>query len=378
MNLEDAMNLYGGPLTLNDFPAIIPPRAALSILGTLSLLIKNYEALFPRYGFEGSIVIALTNSPGFSCRVRVLDDGTYAILVPVGMPARVRSLARLLLRHWGQESKVMLLRSLRDNIFDQDKTIPPLLQPIMLIDPEYDNFWDQLADLEKAAALDARFEPDLLELVHLALLYLVSHEISHVLNGHFALNERAKNEDLGLTPQEIRRGIELDADDNAAAVTMYIMHHDIAEARKAGRDEHYATGWLRLGYVVTLLFGMYDAQRKYLFAYDTNEYNHPVVRCELFIQGAVRSFDGPEDARQELEETLSQGWKNCVFAFNDLNLDAMQGLFGKLPEGADLAPLHALIYAQTDTMAIGRLLEDSNELLRKTRALLPIYQNSKE
>jgi hypothetical protein len=297
----------------------------------------------------------------------------------MGVPARLRVLSRLLLSYWHIDSCPRFIRSPLDDVPGDREAIPPLLKPLFLENGDSD-FWDQLHELDRTIELDDRFEPNVQELVAVALMFLISHEFTHVLHGHFELLKRVANEALSLSPAEIRRGIEIDGDDGAAAITLWIQKELIDEAQAAGRHANQELGWLRLAYAVTMIFAISDAYQKYFGAYDRDSYNHPMVRCELFFHSAQRSIAGLEDAQQSWVRNSGEGWKKCLMALENLTMDALTGKFGKPPNGAKPAPLHTLNYScapfgPTDRETM-RKCHEAMDLLLKVRRLLPAFADS--
>jgi hypothetical protein len=111
-------------------------------------------------------------------------------------------------------------------------------------------------------------------------------------------------------------------------------------------------GFLRLGYAITLVIGMYDVRRKYVGAYRKGRYPHPTVRIEIVNDGIVNYLANRGDVPALLDAWRlegTQGWQRCVFAFHDLNLDAHAGLFGD----PGLGPISTLNYT-LPTLALHR------------------------
>jgi len=378
-SLQEAIDLAGGSVTPENCPSVFPVDHFLQISIQLQGIGRQLDGILKKSGSETWGGMALTLSSSFSCKVRPIQDKGYAILIPIGVPARLRVLSRLLLSYWHLDSSPRFIRSPLDDVPGDRDAIPPLLKPLFLetVDTDY---WDQLQELDRTIELDDGFEPDIQELVAIALIFLISHEFTHILHGHFDLMKRAENETLSLSQAEIRRGIEIDGDDGAAAISLWIQNELINEARAAVQQANQELGWLRLAYAVTMIFAISDAHQKYFGAYDRDSYNHPMVRCELFLQSAQRAISGPEGVQQSWVLNSSEGWKKCIMALENLTMDALSGKFGKLPEGVTPAPLHTLNYSgvplgPTDWETMRKCREATN-LLLKIRRLLPVFANS--
>lgn len=162
-SFEDALNeavaLAGGWVTPESSPAVIPPEQLRSMMATIAMLGPAYDIILNRYNFKGGIALALTNSPEFTCQAKRLGGDKYAILVPLGMPARVRVLAHILLRYWGRETGVQFVRSLRDNLPVTDDSVPKLLHPLFLNQPNFEGYWDSLHDLDQIVSADPNLDP---------------------------------------------------------------------------------------------------------------------------------------------------------------------------------------------------------------------------
>jgi hypothetical protein len=313
--------------------------------------------------------------------MRNVTEGT-AILIPLGMVARTRVMARLLLRHWmtPDDQIQRVIRSPVDAIDDDPESIPPMLQPLFLETLEPDAFWDGLLKLDRSIELEPPYEGDVRELVHLGLVFFLSHEFTHALHGHLDLLDRARAGQVTMPIERIRRGIEIDADDGAAAISMLAMQRDIQQAVAAGQDDvSVARGWLRLTYVVTMLFAITDTVRKHFPGYQSGAYNHPMVRCELFFVSVGRALhDSPKQVLTDWRDVSTQGWLKCLQALELLNVEAMSGKFGALPAGRCFAPLHAMNYGVSpfgvSNRALWDLVQEAHTLLAEVRSLLPLFQ----
>lgn len=382
LSLEEAILEAGGTSTANNRPSLISATQYLEMVSTLDSLGAHFTDILESADLAhigGPLV--LTNRPSFSCSAKRLPDGSFALFVPMGVPARLRVLARLLLRFWGKESRVQVVRSVFDNIPNEKDSVPPQLRPVFLEELTPDLYWDELNKLDESIEIDDIFENDVRELVHLGLVFMASHEFSHVLHGHFDLLSRKRTEDLGIDRSELRKGMEVDADAGASAIAMRILMKDVERAAKSQSDVSIERGWLRLAYVVTLVFAITDSHRKFAYAYQQTDYNHPMVRCELFFSSAAKSISGSEEAKQLWQKTSTEGWMRCIFALNDLTLEAYSGKYGHLPDGVPHAPLHALIYSpgfgdKTDLWTREEM-QKSLSLVNKIRAFLPIFTRSK-
>jgi hypothetical protein len=94
--LAEAIFVAGGPVTNDSCPEFISESELAIINKWFFVWKKCFVQIFRRYSFNGDVEIALTPSPDFSCRVFPLEESKFLILIPLGVAARVKVLARLL------------------------------------------------------------------------------------------------------------------------------------------------------------------------------------------------------------------------------------------------------------------------------------------
>lgn len=376
-SISDALAMSGGLVDPDNCPKTIPPRQYIDILQTFASLGQHYEDVMNIAGVDYPCMMAMTLSPGFSCKVRQVKEG-YAILVPAGVPARIHVLTKLLIQYWGNESQIHIIRSPLDKIPWDFEAIPPKLRPIFSEDFEDDVFWQELEALDKSLEINALQEVEALELTHLALVYLISHEFSHIKHGHFELLQNIKDSKYELSEDEIKCGLEIDADAGASSLSMYVLNQDIQKAQQRGEPAQMELAWLRLSYAITMIYAISDAHQKHFSAYENSTYSHPMVRCELFFSSVERAMSSSTDEAKKLWlQNSTEGWRRCIWAFNDLSKDAMAGKFGPRPDGVPRSPLHTLLYSMSPMSTAERImLEDCDKamkLMYKVRKLLPAF-----
>jgi len=378
MSFEDTVIMEGGAVDAENCPAVIPPTQYAELVQTIHRLNHHFDEVMIRARQKFRVKIGLTHSPEFSCKVREAADG-YLIIVPLGFPARIRVLSKLLIQYWDRESHVATTRSPLDEVSWDAEAIPPMLKPIFSEEFDGGEFWKELEVLDTSIETSDSQDAEVSELVHLALVYMTSHEFTHVLHGHFDLSKNIKTTEINLTEKELNRGLETDADDGAASLSMYILDKDIRLALSPDLPEKMNLAWLRLAYVVTMIYAISDSQRKFFAAYDEGSYNHPMVRCELFFSGVQRAMrTSTTEVKESWLEVSTEGWKRCVLAFYDLNIDAMKGKYGPRPEGVPFSPLHTLLYGASPELSAGeRVMLDkckqATELMHKIRKHLPLF-----
>ncbi len=372
LTLEDALAIEGGPLELGSSLPALPARTIDEVYTTFAFLIKIFLSSLPDR--EEGVFIALTRSSGLACRARQLSDGSCVMLVPAGLVARLRTFCRMLLRFWDKEKHVLFASSPLDKIPEDQWQVPPKLVPLFEQRESGEEFWKHLQELDDSLELDPGFDPDVAELMHLGLVFLMCHEFAHVFFRHFEFLQTVKQ----TRPNEVdrtRRGMELHADSFAGtwATTIFM-----AQIGNRGDSKSVARGILQQSYIVTVIMALFDAQKKFVGFYDRGDYNHPMIRREVFAEACQNevSSEGKEFLSfwQDIE---MQGWKRAVDAFADLNIEAMEGRFGKIDKGKLAYPLQALNYGMgASFFTLGKTLEEGNALLGELKEQIAAFNKN--
>jgi len=281
-SFEDTVVREGGAVDADNCPTVVPLIQHAELVDTIHRLNHHFDEVMIRARQKFPVEIALTHSPEFSCKVREASDG-YLIIVPLGVPARIRVLSKLLIQYWDREKHIATMRSPLDKVSWDAEAIPPMLKPIFSEEFEKEDFWRELEALDASIETTDSQDAEASELVHLAMVYITSHEFTHVLHGHFDLLKDAKTTEIDLTDIELSRGLETDADDGAASLSMYILDKDIRLTRLTDQPAKMKLAWLRLAYAVTMIYAVSGSQRKFFAAYEDDSHNHPMVRCESWV-----------------------------------------------------------------------------------------------
>jgi hypothetical protein len=85
---------------------------------------------FSQRANSSTTTIVLDRSPSIVCRVGLLDDGKAALAFPLGVIARTRILARLLLQYLGQKPNVRIATSNLDDRPESESLVAPMLIPL--------------------------------------------------------------------------------------------------------------------------------------------------------------------------------------------------------------------------------------------------------
>jgi hypothetical protein len=329
MDLAEAVELGGGAADSRNLPVGFPKEMYERLSNTVALLQAVIDRTTAAAGGR-RVSIVITQSPSLVCRARELGEGHAVVIVPLGLAARVRVQARLLLRYWEREAPSVPIIPLLDTIPIDSFEFPPVLEPLYTDNPDDEAWWRALSGLDQKIDLREGYEPDVWELLHLSVVHLVLHELAHVLRGHFELRRRASSGDVphelrGLDPAELYRGLELDADWWAARTEIQTLLKLVQAFH-----QNVALGMMRLAYAVPLVLGLYDAQRKYVHFYKDDAYLHPVIRREVIS-------DGHREQIKTLKRKLIRQWDEmepfgsikCVEGYIWLTWDSYEGKFGE-------------------------------------------------
>lgn len=372
LSLQDMVAAEGGPVDLKHPPLGLSPETAVDASVTLAFLAKVFLHNLPAP--EKALYVMLTQSSGLSCRARQVEDGVSVIFVPAGLIGRIRALCRALLRYWNKETHISLISSPLDKIPEDQWEVPPRLRPLFDDKLSGQEFWTGLQELDASLDLDPAFEPDVLELMHLGLVFLLAHEFAHVSFRHFDFVKQIRQTQPAQLAR-IRRGLELHADSFAGTWATAIFLGQISGETDRGS---LARGFMRQSYAVTVIMSMFDAHKKFVGFYDEGDYNHPLIRrevcaCAMRNQVSLRGKEFMDFWQvQEVE-----GWKRAVEALTDLNLDSVQGKFGQVTDFTRAASLSALNYGMGASFPIlEEMLKEANELIEDVKAQLTAFNKN--
>ena len=366
MTLDELLVLAGGPVHEDALPPPVTVDEYHHFSGWLGYAQQLAGPLAQGAG-SARVVIAQSRSPSLVCRVRPLDDGSAAVVVPLGVLARTRVFARILLHalHESEhEPSVQVVASILDDTSESDWAIAPLLTPLLGEIPDEAAHWSRLADLNTQISREGVHEGAVDDLIWVCSSYLVWHEVAHVLRGHF--DDLDEGRSVGLDEVSLRRALELDADANAATLLLFSLLSTLEE-----RDALDAAGsmFFWLGYGLAMLFALYDSRRKALSLYSEAFYPHPVVRLRLFSEFARGHLaEHHPDLLEQWDTHQLEGWNECVRSVRRLDVQAMLGRFGGSDEDVHrFIPVTALNYAQFDSTFV---VDDAERQKAQAREVL--------
>jgi hypothetical protein len=357
VNVDEFLVLTGGPVDESALPTSIPSAQYDLFANWLTSLQGILEPL-TKGAASARVALVQTRSPSLVCRVRLLDDGTAAVVVPIGAFARTRVWARMLLQ-WlledEEEPTMKIAASILDDYSESHWQIAPRLAPLFGELRDESEHWSELAALDASLSLDAELEPAVDDLVWACLVYLILHEVAHVVRDHFRLVAQPTTTS-GPDDVAIRRALEIDADAAATHLLLFVL---FAKVEGHG-DEALESAFYWLGYAMALLLGLYDSRRKSLGLYSTAYYPHPVVRHRLLTDFArVALADQRPDLLEAWDVREAEGWAACVRALWKVDIEAFTGRFGgSKGDTPRFVPVTALNYAEFDSSFVREQVEE--------------------
>src|SRR5688500_18722983 len=102
MTLQDFILLAGGNINPSRLPRGVI-REDYNLLASWTKIIQKFLEGYCQGSKTAKVGLYLVNSPSLVCRTKPVDDGSVAILVPLGLITRTRVFARILLGYYGKE-----------------------------------------------------------------------------------------------------------------------------------------------------------------------------------------------------------------------------------------------------------------------------------
>lgn len=378
LHLEN-LSLYGGLALADNLPPVLTRREFESICDSLFLSESVFNAFLVDEEEGRSVNIFPVKSTSLACAIRPTKNHGATIVVPLGAITRIHILARLLLQYWNKSKYINIINSPLDDIPEEKWFIPEKLRPLFgeYSPSDTQAFWRDLEQLNSEIELPSGFDTDVAELLHLGVVHLVAHEFAHFWLKHFELLQADLSvEELrkfGMSQIELEKGVELHADALAGKLSMLILCSQVKNAFGGDDGNAFARGFLRLSYVITLLFSLYDPRRKYLRAYDQDRYIHPLVRRHLVIESANHELYSSVEFSKWLElwnKNELHGWIECMYALNDLNVDCMSGKYGSLEGHQFTFPVHITLGGSFTAPFIDRMVKESKDLVDRFLRIL--------
>ncbi|WP_030732546.1 hypothetical protein [Streptomyces sp. NRRL S-237] len=333
MRLDDAVALAGGEAGPKLLADVLTPAGARALRRSLHILRSDAEATNP----DGRDVrLVVVNSNSMACRTRRLDEGDSVVVIPLGVLARARALARRLLYLLRQDGPVTAMMG---NVIDPrpDWELAPGLAPLFEEPPEPgeeddERRWSALKTFDAESPEHETADEIADDIMELSLHYLVGHELAHLYARHDRLLTLARDRDPVIprdwSPADLRRALEVHADIMAAVTVTHRFVPFVASSNHGG------TFVSRQFFAAALLFGMYDTHRKSLTSYERGHYPHPIIRFEITHHLTMDVIEkvAPELLEQARRQAIA-GWADWDQAMNALEFNCLLGRFGVPPHG---------------------------------------------
>jgi hypothetical protein len=326
MDMQTAVAIAGGTVGEANLPRMISLEL-FTILESWREAFQEHLDAIAKGARSGRVVIKFTRSPSLVARIRPLEDGSFVLLIPLGIIARTRLLASILLSYTPREFKGRYIASALDDRPESDWELPSRLVPLFgeILDDAV--HWEQLESVAAEHTFDAKLESPVNEVAWVVLAFVLSHESAHVIRGHPTILRKLQENGASWALEEdaLRRGLEVDAD--VLGVSIFLHFVDIA-LRAAKMVDYPSSLFRRCGFGVTLMLGMYDTRRKALSLYRDGRYPHPLVRHSIFMGTGTR-FLATTNAKwaDVWQEEERAGWAMCLEAFSQLDEDCFIGTY---------------------------------------------------
>lgn len=347
-----------------------------------SRIVNNFFNLFKSECKDNeSYYVVMTNSQSLRCEIKKFG-ALWVALVPAGLIARLLVISRIFI----QNATRGMIQIINDKFNEQEfyikrssaAWIPPKLRPLFL-ESYSSKFWQELDELNQITHGSNPIETESYELLYVSLLYVLSHEFSHILHDHLNAKIQICSSATGLTGAEISRGLELDADFGAVAYAFIHLASGIQQDNE--KNDAKATienAFFRMSFGVAMLFGIYDTIKPTISDYSYGYYCHPETRCNIFFESANLFFASNMNNYINLWKHYGRrGFASCVSCFNWLTLDAISGKFGKASTENTCCLFTSLIEDPNPNSKINELLFHNMKheiaLLCKIQSFMPYY-----
>ncbi|MET9507813.1 hypothetical protein ABZX62_04910 [Streptomyces flavidovirens] len=365
MRLADAVAMAGGSASHGVLEDVLTPAGAAAANEALTFVREGTEAT------DGLLALEVVNSNSMTCAARRLEGRDSVVLIPLGVIARARALARRLLQHLAHGKSVRVVGNPLD--YRPGWEIAPGLVPVYgQYEGDDEHQWDALKSFDGSTEPDESRDTAASDIMSLCLLYLAMHEMTHVVSRHDRLLELVRSSDPRVPSMSLpvlRRGLEINADIMAAVTTarcLAMVSLLSAGAKEKGialgvADTGLDTLFERCSFAATMLFSMYDTHRATVFNYDEGSYPHPLIRYEHTHEAtleAIKSF--APDLLETVVQSTELGWLRCNQAISELENACLFGEYGKPADGNILRclPVTALKYGTPVLHMQSRIAEE--------------------
>ncbi|NYV76929.1 hypothetical protein [Streptomyces sp. UH6] len=343
MKADAFIDAVGGIATREDFPEFIEQQAVEAYLDAVTYA-RTFLSDYDR-ATDLTTRVELANSPFFTCRSKVVDDGRHILVVPLGLVCRLHVLGHLLLGYWGRDGISLEMHAAQNSL------LPQKLTPLFGAATDADDRWGGLRELH-ALVHTPSATSDVQQLTYQAMMFIIGHEGAHVYRRHAATLRHLRDSGLLESPRDeeiFRRFAEIDADTMATYWTLDAQWMALKANQTHDDDAIKALGYMRVSYAVTMLFALFDVHRNEIGSYESSVYVHPIIRRHLFTEASAQLHESAawRTDRHTWTRMELRGWRECVRALGCLNLDILTGRFGEYPDLDRVGPASALQYKMT-------------------------------
>lgn len=324
-NLEETLELFGGPLSSERLLRILPDWAVDELQGWIQVAGDRTARILEANDCP-NVHIYATNATWTGVRLSPLRDGDMLVTLPVGLLVRLWTAYRLLLEYEMHEAPTMRLVASLEDSPDPNRPTPPRLRPLLRDVDDVEGWWTQMESLDRSVPSHGR-DNDAAQLMFTSLETVLNHEVSHILRGHLEIRSAHNgSQEFGITgAMNVERALEIDADLYGGLL--------LGASRRHQWGAELTNSLTGATISISGLLALFDA--KYLRVFDDFEsasYYHPKIRRGAYVGGITMSFS--EEDQDSVRASLNEGILWFDRAMGQFEMDAFTGGFGQWPKGA--------------------------------------------
>ncbi|GAA2897653.1 hypothetical protein GCM10010517_62720 [Streptosporangium fragile] len=273
--------------------------------------------------------VAITGSPSLMCKLQVTDTGESLVVVPLGLIARVYTLALILETH----------RSGLQAFFVGDEPeLARLLRPPARIAALFGRsdgsgaFWERLGEIQESFGARGEGPAEAARMTALlATGFFVCHEVGHWVRMHDSVGRLPRTGEearaTGLPLSELRRGIEISADVSGTVILTSLVTKFPDLVWRA--PPPVRARWADLLYAVAVGFSLFEVHVQEGPEAGPGTYEDVVIRHQICIEasGLVAEAEGPE-ALEDWDTAEREAWLRYRERFSAFQAASAAGRYG--------------------------------------------------
>ena len=309
-----------------DLPPCVPRAVFDSCVETFQAL--AYLSNRPSRIDENRLRVGITWSSSLMCKLQAAEAGQQLIVVPLGLIARVYTLALVLEAHdgslpvhfVGDESELTRILA-----------TPARLAAIFIRSDDTGDFWKRLEHIQESFGLKTMdsFEAARVTAL-LSTAFFVCHEIGHWVRMHDLVGPSlSAGDEVGqgqISLSDLRRGIELSADvSGIEALTIFITQYPPPLLK----TRSMADRWTDLLYAVATGFSLFEIHQHGIFGSAPRVYDDPVIRHQICIDACELTVGANwAGAVEDWRTAERRAWLRYIERFGALQAASVAGRYG--------------------------------------------------